>query len=86
MRQVRRSVCSHRFVVALWTKTAGTGRCPYLNNALEHDTGSLIHSVIAPTSRSISKLQHYPAGDLLQIGASAFFRIYLTFHVTRSSG
>jgi hypothetical protein len=81
MRQVRGSVCSHRFIVALWTKTAGTGRGPYLNNVLEHDIGSLIHSVIAPASRSISKLQHYPAVDLLQIGASAFFRIYLTFHV-----
>src|SRR5271166_2506113 len=30
--------------------------------------GSLIHSVIAPTSRSIPKLQHYPA-ERRQIGA-----------------
>jgi len=32
--------------------------------------GSLIHLVIAPTSRSIPKLQHYPKMDLLQIGTS----------------
>src|SRR6266436_7075536 len=32
--------------------------------------GSLIHSVIAPTSRSIPKLQHYRTQDLLQTGTS----------------